>query len=64
MKVNTISQHQQQAVIAGTVSYMAPERLINLGADNRKCDVWSCGVILYTMLTGEVLFDLKDEGKA
>lgn len=35
----------------GTVNYMAPELLDN--EYNEKCDMWSVGIIMYTLLTGE-----------
>ena len=45
----------------GTLYYMAPE--VILGNYNEKCDVWSCGVILYILLSGNPPFFAKNEEK-
>ncbi len=51
-----ISESQQisQTQHVGTVQYMAPE--IGKGEYNRTIDVYSCGVILYEMLSGKLPF--------
>jgi len=39
-------------VLIGTISYLAPELVVNEGADARS-DVYACGAMLYEMLTGD-----------
>jgi len=50
---------QNHKEIIGTLCYMAPE--VFKEKYNQKCDLWSCGVIMYILLTGKTPFIGRDD---
>jgi serine/threonine protein kinase len=48
-----ISDQQLMRTFCGSPCYCAPECLCRIQYDGRKSDIWSLGVILFAMVTGE-----------
>ena len=47
--------------MGGTPSHMAPEVFERYY--NHKCDLWSCGVVMYYLIAGELPFKNEAEVK-
>lgn len=54
-----INKHKMLSEKTGTAYYIAPEVIEN--CYNEKCDLWSCGVILYILLCGCPPFSAKSD---
>ena len=53
------SKDMKLKTTTGTAYYIAPEVLMK--NYNEKCDVWSCGVILYILLSGTPPFNGRSD---
>ena len=57
-KPSEISLHTVGHKVMGTFSYLSPEQL-NGDALDRRCDIYSLGIVLYEMITGMKAFPQK-----
>ena len=56
--------HSAPSSLVGTIHYVSPEVIMNSeGAvyDGKKADMWSCGVVLYAMLTSRYPFQRPED---
>ncbi len=53
------NQSKRVQDIIGTTYYLSPELI--KGQYDEKCDIWSCGIILYVLLAGDFPFKGKKE---
>jgi len=51
---------ERRRTVCGTPNYIAPEILENKDGHSYEVDVWSVGVIIYTMLVGKPPFETPD----
>lgn len=51
---------QKMSTMCGTTQYMAPEIVSRDSYRGDKADIWSCGVVLFVLLSGYLPFDSND----
>jgi polo-like kinase 1 len=51
---------EKKKTICGTPNYIAPEILEGKSGHSYEVDVWSLGVVIYTMLIGKPPFETND----
>jgi serine/threonine protein kinase len=58
--VGFVSDSQLMKTFCGSPVYCAPECLSHVEYDGRKSDIWSLGVILYAMVTGQLPWNVSN----
>ena len=59
--IATFSMGKRLSKVTGTTNYIAPEVIKE--SYTEKCDMWSCGVIMYLLLSGKFPFKADDRNE-
>jgi serine/threonine protein kinase len=57
---NVIDGVRRMSSWCGSLSYMSPEVMQQRAYTGPEVDIWSLGIVLYTMVTGKMLFNSSD----
>jgi len=60
-RASTDPRLTQIGISLGDVHYMSPEQVKGLTGVDQRSDIYSAGVVLYQMLTGQCLFDAQSQ---